>query len=93
MIVSNIKKQNLSLEKSETLEVEIKDINWISGELPDLKKDYQARVRYRQTLQACKLVIKGQRTFVVFDKFQNIDSGQSIVVYDGPVCLGGGVII
>ncbi|MEA2112360.1 MAG: tRNA 2-thiouridine(34) synthase MnmA [Patescibacteria group bacterium] len=93
LIVSNIKRQNILSEKSEALEIEIKSINWISGETPDLKKSYQARVRYRQTLQKCKLIIKGKGIFVVFDKFQNVDSGQSVVVYDGQVCLGGGVIV
>ncbi len=72
--------------------VEIEEVNWILGEAPDLDKKYQARIRYRQDLQGCQLEKKDRQIFVKFDKKQNIASGQSIVIYDGEVCLGGGVI-
>jgi tRNA-specific 2-thiouridylase len=70
-------------------EVEIKNVNWISGE-PDLGKKYKARLRYRQDLRNCRIE-KGWK--IVFDEIQeNVTPGQSLVLYDGEICLGGGVI-
>jgi len=71
----------------------IEDINWISGKEPDMNKKYLARIRYRQSLQNCKLEKKDGKIFVNFKKEQKTaSSGQSVVVYDGDICLGGGVI-
>ena len=83
-------------------EVEISDVNWASGE-PIPSKQYRARVRYRQPLENCQLKkIKtsdvynqgnGNKFMVTFDNPQTASPGQSVVVYDGEVCLGGGVIV
>lgn len=69
----------------------LKDVNWVS-EVPDSDKKYDAQVRYHQDYQKCK--IEGSQTTVkiIFDNPQTGASGQSIVVYDGDVCLGGGII-
>jgi len=67
-------------------------VNWISGEIPDLSKEYKAKVRYRQILQDCRLIEKDGKFVVEFYVFQNVDRGQSIVFYDGEICLGGGVV-
>jgi len=70
---------------SDKKEIEIGDVNWINGKLPDLNKKYQARIRYRQPLQNCK-VFEGSvagEIRVVFDEFQkSVSSGQSLVLYD-----------
>jgi tRNA-specific 2-thiouridylase len=69
--------------------IRIKDVNWVSGKVPDLDKKYKARIRYRQELQDCK--IDGET--IVFDESQNtVAVGQSIVVYNDDECLGGGII-
>jgi tRNA-uridine 2-sulfurtransferase len=75
--------------------IKIKDVNWISGEMPDLDKKYKARIRYRQELQDCKITWEqGAQVAVEFDKSQDaVASGQSLVVYYGKECLGGGIII
>ncbi len=55
---------------------------------------YQARIRYRQILQDCK-VMKDEKgyTQVIFETLQiSASKGQSCVMYDGELCLGGGVI-
>jgi len=95
LVVSNTKIQNIKSREIQSREVrplEIEGVNWIGGEMPDLSKKYQARIRYRQVLQDCKLVGKGEKIFIKFDKKQNTASGQSIVIYDGEICLGGGVV-
>ncbi len=49
----------------------------------------QARIRYRQTKQA--IVLNGNK--VVFDQPQDgVSVGQSVVLYDNDICIGGGVI-
>ncbi|AKM84116.1 TPA: tRNA 2-thiouridine(34) synthase MnmA [Candidatus Campbellbacteria bacterium] len=76
-------------------EIEIENINWISGNEPDLDKKYQARIRYRQPLQSCKIYknSSSENFKVIFDEHQkSASSGQSVVFYDGEVCLGGGII-
>lgn len=68
-------------------------LNWISGKSPDTLK-CSAKIRYRQEDQPCTLTkIEANRYHVVFDHSQRaITPGQSIVFYDGAVCLGGGII-
>ncbi len=75
-------------------EVKIKKENWISGELPNVKKTYLARIRYRQPLEKCFLSVeKNKDIFIKFEMSQKTPTpGQSIVIYDGEVCLGGGII-
>lgn len=54
----------------------------------------QASIRYRHKPAPCKIEIEDGKIEVEFDKPQRaITSGQSCVIYDSEVCLGGGVII
>ncbi len=69
----------------------LENINWIS-EIPKAGRIYDAQVRYHQDYQKCKLICEGLTFTVVFENPQIAASGQSIVIYDKDVCLGGGVI-
>ena len=91
IIVSQKMRESQIFDKKEVI---IKGINWIIGKEPDLKKKYQARIRYRQNLQKCEIFRKSNDKYkIVFDKPQKaVSSGQSLVLYDGDVCLGGGVL-
>ena len=73
--------------------VEISDTNWIS-EAPKIAKRFSARIRYRAPLFSCVISkISDTGATVTFDEPQeNITPGQSLVLYDGDVCLGGGII-
>jgi tRNA-specific 2-thiouridylase len=53
-----------------------------------------AKIRYRQPDQSCTVTaLSEDRLHVVFDQPQRaITPGQSIVFYQGDVCLGGAVI-
>jgi tRNA-specific 2-thiouridylase len=53
-----------------------------------------AKTRYRQTDQPCTLIpLPENRCKAVFDEPQRaITPGQSVVFYNGEVCLGGGII-
>ncbi len=53
-----------------------------------------AKTRYRQADQACRVEpLDDDRVKVIFDQAQRaITPGQSVVFYQGDVCLGGGII-
>lgn len=58
-------------------------------------KKYTAMIRYNQDPQSC-VVLRGQHNtgVVEFDEPQySFSPGQSVVVYDGDLCLGGGIIV
>ena len=69
-------------------------LNWISGVAPDPERAYTAKTRYRQTDAACRITTLLDNTLqLVFDTPQwAVTPGQSVVLYDGEVCLGGGII-
>jgi tRNA-specific 2-thiouridylase len=70
------------------------DMNWISPQPPQATFNCTAKFRYRQPDQAVTVTIGRNGTCEVeFDKPQKaVTPGQSVVFYDGDVCLGGAVI-
>ena len=89
----------VSNEKYETLDdeictmVTIVQTNWI-GALPYEHKTYQARVRYRGNLHDVKIrATSDTSSEITFINSKDVATpGQSIVVYDGEICMGGGII-
>ena len=70
----------------------IEHINWISG-TPNENKNYTAQIRYHGELLPCTVSkLLKDRAEVIFQKPILVASGQSIVFYDGDLCLGGGVV-
>ena len=69
-------------------------LNWISGIAPDSDKCYAAKTRYRQSDAPCRVVSLDDETLKLeFDTPQwAVTPGQSVVLYDGEICLGGGII-
>jgi tRNA-specific 2-thiouridylase len=73
--------------------VEIKKVNWALGKKPDFSKTYSARLRYRAPLEKCILKENGSSLELHFENPQKaVTEGQSAVIYDGEICLGGGII-
>lgn len=71
-------------------EIVIENINWTSGTEPVAGKKYQCRVRYRGELHDCQFVAPGK---IIFDKpVTSVAPGQSAVIYDGKILMGGGII-
>ncbi|KKP89045.1 MAG: tRNA-specific 2-thiouridylase MnmA 1 [Candidatus Nomurabacteria bacterium GW2011_GWC2_35_8] len=71
----------------------LKDVNWIS-KVPESNKDYTAQIRYHGEFLLCVLKITGKTTAeVIFQKPVLVAPGQSCVIYDKDVCLGGGVVV
>ena len=70
------------------------DLSWAAGEAPT-PGAYAAKTRYRQQDAACTLAAgpTPQSRVLRFAEPQwAVTPGQSAVLYDGEVCLGGGVI-
>jgi tRNA-specific 2-thiouridylase len=68
-------------------------LTWVAGAAPGGVFRCAAMTRYRQPAQACRVEIDGDACHVIFDEPQRaVTPGQSVVFYDGEVCLGGGII-
>ena len=69
-------------------------LNWISGSAPDPNKTYAAKTRYRQSDAPCRVLrLEDDALELHFDTPQwAVTPGQSAVLYDGEMCLGGGII-
>lgn len=70
------------------------NLAWIDGREGVSSFECTAKFRYRQKDQSVKVLIKNNNECrVVFDKAQKaITPGQSVVFYDGEICLGGAII-
>ena len=76
---------------SQVLQAE--QLHWVAGSPPDRKFHCQARCRHRQPLQGCEVVVENDKMRVEFNSPQRaITPGQSVVLYQDQVCLGGGII-
>ena len=68
------------------------DISWVAGQAPG-GGGFAAKTRYRQEDAPCRLTPSDAGFVLDFDAPQwAVTPGQSAVVYDGELCLGGGVI-
>ena len=78
----------------ESTELTAQDCSWVSGSGP-APGALAAKTRYRQADAACQLVqASNADCALVFEHAQwAVTPGQSAVLYDGEVCLGGGVIV
>ena len=82
-----------------TKEVVIKDLHLISP-TPGVwetsrrvSEKFSVRIRYRQEKQKCSIEKESDGWHILFNEPQNgVAPGQSAVLYDNDVCLGGGVI-
>ncbi len=70
------------------------DFNWLSIQEPDHPLCVTARTRYRQKENSATVwPLEGSRVRLVFDQPQRaITPGQTVVLYDGDLVLGGGTI-
>ncbi len=68
--------------------------HWISGAPPSSRFVCTAQTRYRQHDEACEVEVMPDGTLAVaFARPQRaVTPGQSLVLYNGEVCLGGAVI-
>ncbi|MBU1728258.1 tRNA 2-thiouridine(34) synthase MnmA [Patescibacteria group bacterium] len=85
------------LEKSTDIFL-LKNVNWIKH-TPNEKKNYTAQIRYHGEFLPCRIELakggpdRSRRARVIFKNPILVASGQSCVIYDKDICLGGGIII
>lgn len=108
VVAKDIKKNTLTVSPDPKISVadgsknvfEVGEMNWI-GDAPAAGASPYARLRYRQPLQAARIIgnhpqksgLSSEQISVRFTQAQSGGApGQSIVFYDGERCLGGGVI-
>ena len=75
-------------------ELEASQLAWVSGSAPAEGSSLTAKVRYRQQDQDVRLEqVSDTHIKLKFRQAQRaVTPGQSVVLYDGDVCLGGGII-
>jgi tRNA-specific 2-thiouridylase len=68
--------------------------SWVSGAAPVIPSSHTAKTRYRQADAECTLAAAGRGAIEVeFPQAQwAVTPGQSVVLYDREVCLGGAII-
>lgn len=74
--------------------VELRELHWIDDSQPG-EGQYTIRIRHRAPLVKARLKIAddGQSATVELnDEQRAITIGQSVVIYDGDTCLGGGIV-
>jgi tRNA-specific 2-thiouridylase len=76
-------------------ELDAADLSWVAGTAPRTHWVYTAKTRYRQDDAPCDIAeFAGDTMRVEFAAPQwAVTPGQSVVVYESRVCLGGGVIV
>ncbi|OGA13697.1 MAG: tRNA 2-thiouridine(34) synthase MnmA [Betaproteobacteria bacterium RIFCSPLOWO2_02_FULL_65_20] len=74
--------------------LQARDLAWVSGAPPHSGSTYSAKARYRQADAPCHVArLAPDEMDIDFDDPQwAVTPGQSVVLYSGEVCLGGGVI-
>jgi tRNA-specific 2-thiouridylase len=74
-------------------ELQMQDCSWVAG-IPPAAGVMAAKTRYRQLDAACELITpSADQAGLRFAQPQwAVTPGQSAVLYQGDVCLGGGVI-
>ncbi len=76
-------------------ELHARDLIWVAGEPPHTHWVYTAKTRYRQADAPCEIEsVDTDACRIRFAEAQwAVTPGQSVVVYESRVCLGGGVIV
>ena len=70
------------------------DVHWIGATPAALPARLAAKTRYRMPDATCSVDVRGDGVRATFDAPQWAPTpGQYLVLYDGDVCLGGGVIV
>jgi tRNA-uridine 2-sulfurtransferase len=70
------------------------DVNWLGDSIPTTPFECTAKFRYRQPDQAVRVHPQTDKTYQIECKEPQraVTPGQSAVLYDGEICLGGGII-
>ena len=73
-------------------QIDLTDLHWINDP-PKPDKTYQIRCRYRAPLINCNFVDNTLKSIKLEDPIKAVTAGQSAVIYDGELVVGGGIIV
>jgi len=97
VVGKNIKENTITVSQiparfQNSTDVILQECVWRQEIIPD--KEYDAQIRYHGEFKSCILVQGNHNEWIVhFDETNfSRSSGQSIVVYDGDICVGGGIV-
>lgn len=83
---------NLNDETLWRTTVELQSLHWINDQ--PQPGTYQIRIRHRAPLTDATLTFDGDAVQLsLHDQQRAITAGQSVVIYDGDTCIGGGIVI
>ncbi len=86
-VTTNLNDQHLWLSS-----ISLGSLHWIAGRQPN-KDEVTIRVRHRGTLISAKIEGNGtEATLTLEHPERAVTAGQSMVIYDGQDCLGGGIV-
>ena len=86
-----VKSQKNEKEYSKT-KIKLRNTSWTVSE-PTEEKEYTAQIRYHGNYEKIKIKVEENcEAMLTFETPQVTAPGQSIVIYDDAVCIGGGVI-
>lgn len=72
--------------------INLSNMHWINGK--PLSGKYQIRVRHRAKLVEAGLKYEGDDVILELENPErSVATGQSVVIYDGEICIGGGIIV
>ena len=71
-------------------EIKLADIHWINEPFKIQNSKFKIRIRHRAPLVPATL---DGDTLHLDEPQRAVAAGQSVVIYDGNVCLGGGIIL
>jgi tRNA-specific 2-thiouridylase len=71
--------------------VKLSDAHWIND--APVEGEYSIRVRHRATLVPARLCYQDDTVLLeLVNAERAVADGQSVVIYDGDICLGGGIV-
>ena len=86
--------RNLNQTNLWTGRINLHNVFW-TGHIPEQTKTYQVRLRHLSPMIEAKITVTTDNTATIDLMMEQkaIASGQSVVVYDQEVCLGGGIAV
>ena len=87
-----VSQKNIDIKNKSNKIFTLDKCSWVSG-LPLIKNKYTAQIRYHGDFLPCQILeISKDKVTIEFNSATMVASGQSIVLYDKKICLGGGIV-
>ncbi len=93
--IDHLKNKIVLVQEQDLFKTEVKvgEIVWSAFDKPPAEFRATAKLRYRHKAASCTVKVASEEVTLVFDEGQRAPSrGQSAVIYDGDILLGGGII-